>query len=78
MWSLARNARTPAAIAPIPIGRCRLNAGSVTMKLTESTTSIGCSIFPNAEQRASRSPNAYDKLNARTAVILYEKTLPER
>jgi branched-chain amino acid transport system substrate-binding protein len=52
-----------------------LNAGSVTMKLTESGYKYVFRIFPNAEQQSiPLAKNAYDKLKARTAVILYEKT----
>jgi branched-chain amino acid transport system substrate-binding protein len=52
-----------------------LNAGSVTMKLTESGYKYVFRIFPNAEQQSiPLAKNAYDKLKARTAVLLYEKT----
>jgi branched-chain amino acid transport system substrate-binding protein len=52
-----------------------LNAGSVTMKLTESGYKYVFRIFPNAEQQSiPLAKNAYDKLGARTAVLLYEKT----
>jgi len=65
------------AIAPI-LDQAKvpmLNAGSVTMKLTESGYKYVFRIFPNAEQQSiPLAKNAYDKLNARTAVILYEKT----
>lgn len=65
------------AIAPI-LDQAKvpmLNAGSVTMKLTESGYKYVFRIFPNAEQQSiPLAKNAYDKLNARNAVILYEKT----
>ena len=65
------------AIAPI-LDQAKvpmLNAGSVTMKLTESGYRYVFRIFPNAEQQSiPLAKNAYDKLKARTAVILYEKT----
>ena len=65
------------AIAPI-LDQAKvpmLNAGSVTMKLTESGYKYVFRIFPNAEQQSiPLAKNAYGKLNARTAVILYEKT----
>ncbi len=65
------------AIAPI-LDQAKvpmLNAGSVTMKLTESGYKYVFRIFPNAEQQSiPLAKNAYDKLKARTAVILYEKT----
>jgi branched-chain amino acid transport system substrate-binding protein len=52
-----------------------LNAGSVTMKLTESGYKYVFRIFPNAEQQSiPLAKNAYEKLGARTAVLLYEKT----
>jgi branched-chain amino acid transport system substrate-binding protein len=52
-----------------------LNAGSVTMKLTESGYKYVFRIFPNAEQQSlPLAKNAYEKMKARTAVILYEKT----
>ncbi len=52
-----------------------LNAGSVTMKLTESGYKYVFRIFPNGEQQgAPLGKNAYEKLGARTAVLLYEKT----
>ena len=65
------------AIAPI-LEQARvvqLNAGSVTMKLTESGYKYVFRIFPNGEQQGQPlGRNAYDKLKARTAVLLYEKT----
>jgi len=65
------------AIAPI-LDQAKvpmLNAGSVTMKLTESGYKYVFRIFPNAEQQSiPLAKNAYGRLNARTAVILYEKT----
>ena len=65
------------AIAPI-LDQAKvpmLNAGSVTMKLTESGYKYVFRIFPNAEQQSiPLAKNAYEKLKARTAVILYEKT----
>lgn len=52
-----------------------LNAGSVTMKLTESGYKYVFRIFPNAEQQSlPLAKVAYEKLKARTAVILFEKT----
>ena len=52
-----------------------LNAGSVTMKLTESGYKYVFRIFPNGEQQgAPLGKYAYEKLGARTAVLLYEKT----
>ena len=52
-----------------------LNAGSVTMKLTESGYKYVFRIFPNAEQQSlPLAKVAYEKLKARTAVILHEKT----
>lgn len=52
-----------------------LNAGSVTMKLTESGYKYVFRIFPNGEQQGlPLGKNAYEKLKARTAVLLYEKT----
>ena len=65
------------AIAPIleQAKVVQLNAGSVTMKLTESGYKYVFRIFPNAEQQSTPLVDvAYDKLKARTAVILYEKT----
>jgi branched-chain amino acid transport system substrate-binding protein len=65
------------AIAPI-LEQARvvqLNAGSVTMKLTESGYKYVFRIFPNAEQQSlPLAKVAYDTLKARTAVILHEKT----
>jgi branched-chain amino acid transport system substrate-binding protein len=53
----------------------QLNAGSVTMKLTESGYQYVFRIFPNAEQQSAPLVKvAYDVLKARTAVILPEKT----
>ncbi|TMI36008.1 MAG: amino acid ABC transporter substrate-binding protein, partial [Betaproteobacteria bacterium] len=53
----------------------QLNAGSVTMKLTESGYKYVFRIFPSAEQQGPPlARNAYDKLKARNAVLLYEKT----
>ena len=52
-----------------------LNAGSATMKLTESGYKYAFRIFPNARQQTdSLAVNAYRKMNAKTAVLLYEKT----
>lgn len=52
-----------------------LNAGSVTMKLTESGYKYVFRIFPNAEQQSLPLARvAYNTLKARTAVILHEKT----
>lgn len=65
------------AIAPIleQAKVVQLNAGSVTMKLTESGYKYVFRIFPNGEQQGlPLGKNAYDKLKARTAVLLYEKT----
>jgi len=65
------------AIAPIleQAKVVQLNAGSVTMKLTESGYKYVFRIFPNAEQQGPPlAKNAYDKLKARNAVLLYEKT----
>src|SRR4026209_1451772 len=65
------------AIAPIleQAKVVQLNAGSVTMKLTESGYKYVFRIFPNAEQqRLPLAKVAYEKLKARTAVILHEKT----
>jgi branched-chain amino acid transport system substrate-binding protein len=65
------------AIAPI-LDQAKvpmLNAGSVTMKLTESGYKYVFRIFPNAEQQSlPLAKVAYEKLKARTAVILHEKT----
>jgi branched-chain amino acid transport system substrate-binding protein len=65
------------AIAPIleQAKVVQLNAGSVTMKLTESGYKYVFRIFPNAEQQSlPLAKVAYEKLKARTAVILHEKT----
>ncbi|MGB8437708.1 MAG: ABC transporter substrate-binding protein [Burkholderiales bacterium] len=65
------------AIAPIleQAQVVQLNAGSVTMKLTESGYKYVFRIFPNAEQQSlPLAKVAYDTLGARTAVILHEKT----
>ena len=65
------------AIAPIleQAKVVQLNAGSVTMKLTESGYKYVFRIFPNAEQQSDPlAAVAYNTLKARTAVILYEKT----
>jgi branched-chain amino acid transport system substrate-binding protein len=65
------------AIAPILENAkvVQLNAGSVTMKLTESGYKYVFRIFPNAEQQSAPLVKvARDKLKAQTAVILYEKT----
>lgn len=65
------------AIAPIleQAKVVQLNAGSVTMKLTESGHKYVFRIFPNGEQQGlPLGRNAYQKLGARTAVLLYEKT----
>ena len=65
------------AIAPIleQAKVVQLNAGSVTMKLTESGYKYVFRIFPNGEQQGEPlGRNAYTKLGARTAVLLYEKT----
>jgi branched-chain amino acid transport system substrate-binding protein len=65
------------AIAPIleQAKVVQLNAGSVTMKLTESGYKYVFRIFPNAEQQSlPLAKVAYDTLKARTAVILHEKT----
>ncbi len=65
------------AIAPIleQSKVVQLNAGSVTMKLTESGYKYVFRIFPNGEQQGQPlGKHAYDKLKARTAVLLYEKT----
>ena len=65
------------AIAPI-LDQAKvpmLNAGSVTMKLTESGYKYVVRIFPNGDQQGlPLGKNAYAKLGARTAVLLYEKT----
>ncbi len=65
------------AIAPIleQAKVVQLNAGSVTMKLTESGYKYVFRIFPNAEQQSIPLVKvAYEDLKARTAVILHEKT----
>ena len=65
------------AIAPIleQAKVVQLNAGSVTMKLTESGYKYVFRIFPNAEQQSLPLARvAYNTLKARTAVILHEKT----
>ena len=65
------------AIAPIlnEAKVVQLNVGSVTMKLTESGYKYTYRIFPNAEQQSAPLVKvAADKLRAKTAVILYEKT----
>lgn len=65
------------AIAPIleQAKVVQLNAGSVTMKLTESGYKYVFRIFPNAEQQSLPLARvAYNALKARTAVILHEKT----
>jgi branched-chain amino acid transport system substrate-binding protein len=52
-----------------------LNAGSATMRLTESGYKYVFRIFPNAlQQNELLAKNAYEKLGARTAVLLFEKT----
>ena len=52
-----------------------LNAGSVTMRLTESGYKYVFRIFPNAEQQSAPLVKvARGHLKAQTAVILYEKT----
>src|SRR5258708_35538014 len=65
------------AIAPI-LDQAKvpmLNAGSVTMKLTESGYKYVFRIFPNAEQQSLPLANVASKtLNARTAVNLHGKT----
>jgi branched-chain amino acid transport system substrate-binding protein len=65
------------AIAPIleQAKVVQLNAGSVTMKLTESGYKYVFRIFPNAEQQSAPLVKvARGHLNTQTAVILYEKT----
>jgi branched-chain amino acid transport system substrate-binding protein len=65
------------AIAPILEQNkiVQLNAGSVTMKLTESGYKYVFRIFPNAEQQSAPLVKvARERLKAQTAVILYEKT----
>ena len=65
------------AIAPIldEAKVVQLNAGSVTMKLTESGYKYVFRIFPNAEQQSAPLVKvALNHLKAKTAVILHEKT----
>ena len=65
------------AIAPIlnEAKVVQLNAGSVTMKLTESGYKYTFRIFPNADQQSGPLVKvAVQNLKAKTAVILYEKT----
>ena len=65
------------AIAPIleQAKVVQLNAGSVTMKLTESGYKYVFRIFPNADQQSQPlAAVAYNTLKARNAVILHEKT----
>ena len=65
------------AIAPIleQAKVVQLNAGSVTMKLTESGYKYVFRIFPNAEQQSLPLVKvAREKLKAQTAVVLFEKT----
>src|SRR5215213_6168702 len=65
------------AIAPIleQAKVVQLNAGSVTMKLTESGYKYVFRIFPNAEQQSAPLVKvATQTLKAKTAVILHEKT----
>ncbi|HEX2566641.1 MAG TPA: ABC transporter substrate-binding protein [Burkholderiales bacterium] len=65
------------AIAPIlnEAKVVQLNAGSVTMKLTESGYKYTFRIFPNAEQQSGPLVDvALKTLKAKTAVILHEKT----
>jgi branched-chain amino acid transport system substrate-binding protein len=65
------------AIAPIleEAKVVQLNAGSVTMKLTESGYKYVFRIFPNAEQQSAPLVKvAMQHLKAKTAVILHEKT----
>ena len=65
------------AIAPILEQNkvVQLNAGSVTMKLTESGYKYVFRIFPNAEQQSGPLVQvALHQLKAKTAVILHEKT----
>jgi branched-chain amino acid transport system substrate-binding protein len=53
----------------------QLNAGSVTMKLTESGYKYVFRIFPNAEQQSAPLVKvATQQLKAKTAVVLHEKT----
>jgi branched-chain amino acid transport system substrate-binding protein len=52
-----------------------LNAGSVTMRLTESGYKYVFRIFPNAEQQSAPLVKvAMQHLKAKTAVVLHEKT----
>ncbi|MEJ0070687.1 MAG: ABC transporter substrate-binding protein [Pseudomonadota bacterium] len=52
-----------------------LNAGSATVKLTESGYKYAFRIFPNAQQQGeTMARHAYNDLGARTAVTLSEKT----
>jgi len=65
------------AIAPILEQNkvVQLNAGSVTMKLTESGYKYVFRIFPNAEQQSGPLVKvALGHLHAKTAVVLHEKT----
>jgi branched-chain amino acid transport system substrate-binding protein len=65
------------AIAPILEQNkiVQLNAGSVTMKLTESGYKYVFRIFPNAEQQSAPLVKvALGHLHAKTAVVLHEKT----
>ena len=65
------------AIAPIleQAKVVQLNAGSVTMKLTESGYKYVFRIFPNAEQQSAPLVKvALQHLKAKTAVVLHEKT----
>jgi branched-chain amino acid transport system substrate-binding protein len=65
------------AIAPIleQAKVVQLNAGSVTMKLTESGYKYVFRIFPNAEQQSAPLVKvATQHLKAKTAVVLFEKT----
>src|SRR3954467_10213273 len=65
------------AIAPILEQNkvVQLNAGSVTMKLTESGYKYVFRIFPNAEQQSGPLVKvALGHLKAKNAVVLYEKT----
>jgi branched-chain amino acid transport system substrate-binding protein len=65
------------AIAPILEASkvVQLNAGSVTMKLTESGYKYVFRIFPNAEQQSAPLVKvALQHLKAKTAVVLHEKT----
>jgi branched-chain amino acid transport system substrate-binding protein len=65
------------AIAPIleQAKVVQLNAGSVTMKLTESGYKYVFRIFPNAEQQSTPLVKvAMQHLKAKTAIVLHEKT----